>query len=576
METRESFFDVVIVGGGVAGSSTALLLKRRLPAARILIVEKSESFDRKVGESTVEISSYFFIRVLKLYDYFSRRQLPKQGFRYWFSNARATTLKTASEVGPKQLARLPSFQLDRQSLDEDLLALAEKEGVEVWRPATVSELEIPENGAPNRLMVSVEGETRRISCRWAVDASGRATLFARKFGERRFNSDHPTSAIWARFENVRDMDGVDTSGTDPEDPWFRAVPVARRLATNHFTGYGYWWWFIPLKNGETSVGIVWDKRFLTPIDGDLTCRFRDLAGRNPLVTEMLAGARMVDRDIRTLGHLPYFVDRCCGRGWAAVGDAAGFLDPFYSPGLDHLAFSASDRVALIEKDLAGGGVTKGEIEESNRAFSQFFQFFFEAIYRDKYVYMGDYDLMTAAFLLDTGLYYRVAVWPAYKKSSSTLRRPPFSDRRGKIGLVPLRFYNRRFVSIARRRLELGTYGKRNDGRRPALVGFSLGAANNAMIARGLAMWARAEVENLLSYARLPRRARAARVGGRMRVVRALRQDFRDFLTLLSTPPHRVVWDFLTGNFGPRRLRPRFQIRYRRLAAASRGNLLRNA
>jgi flavin-dependent dehydrogenase len=491
--------DILIIGGGVSGSATALLLKRRLPASRILIVEKAEAFDRKVGESTVEISSFFLVRILKLYDYLSREQLTKQGFRYWFTNEKATTLHAASEVGPRQLARTPSFQLDRQKLDEDLLGMARAEGVEVWRPARVVDLDLPEDGSPNRVEVERDGERFPLLARWIVDASGRATMLGKKMGTKRLNMEHPTSALWARLKNVRDLDGVSCSGTDPEDPWFRAVPASRRLATNHFVGHGYWWWFIPLKNGDTSVGIVWDKRFVTPPEGLIEERFWKFASRNPLVSEMLAEATLCERDIRTLGHLPYFVDRACGRGWALVGDAAGFLDPFYSPGLDHLSFSAMDRAALIAKDLQGGGLEDAEIEESNRAFRQYFRFFFEGIYKDKYELMGDYDLMTASFLLDTAGYYFVAVWPAYKRSADTVRMPPFGPKDAAIGFVPIRFYTRRLVRIARRRLQLGTYGKRNAGRRPRLVGFSLGPANLWMFALGLAFWARAEVENAASY-----------------------------------------------------------------------------
>jgi len=532
--------DVVVVGGGVSGSSTAILLKRRIPGARVLLVEKNPAFDRKVGESTVEISSFFLVRVLKLYDYLSREQLPKQGFRYWFTNAEAETLATASEVGPSQLARTPSFQLDRQKLDEDLLAMAQREGVEVWRPARVRSAELPGDGSPNVFAIEHEGEEKIVRSRWAIDASGRAALFARKMGTQRANLDHPTASIWARLTGVADLDGIACSGTDPDDRWFRAVPAARRLATNHFVGYGYWWWFIPLKNGDTSVGIVWDKRLVAAPEGTVDERFWSFAGRNPLVSGMLRDAAIRDHDIRALGHLPYFVDRVCGRGWGLVGDAAGFLDPFYSPGLDHLAFSAVDRVALVEKDLAGGGVTDAEIDASNRVFTRFLRFFFEAVYRDKYALMGDYDLMTASFLLDTALYYFVAVWPAYKKSFRTLRHPPFGDPGGEIGLALLRFYNRRLVRMARCRRARGTYGKRNAGRRPGLVGFSLGAANLWMFVLGLGFWARAEVEHGFSHL-------APSAWGR-RLARFLGREILEILLACSRPPGEAFRDAFEGRF----------------------------
>src|SRR5262249_60444350 len=106
-----------------------------MPKARVLVVEKSDRFDWKVGESTVEISAYFLTRVLKLYDHLSRGQLPKQAFRYWFVNDDVTCLREASEVGPTQLARTPSFGLGRSKLDEHLIQLAAGEGAEAWRPA---------------------------------------------------------------------------------------------------------------------------------------------------------------------------------------------------------------------------------------------------------------------------------------------------------------------------------------------------------------------------------------------------------------------------------------------------------
>jgi len=557
-ETAAVETDVLVIGGGVSGSATALLLRRRLPGARIIVVEKNAAFDRKVGESTVEISSFFLARILKLYDYLSREQLPKQGFRYWFTSDAARTLRSASEVGPRQLARTPSFQLDRQKLDEDLLAMASGEGVEIWRPARVVATTLPEDGSPNAFEIERDGVRTTVRARWAVDASGRAATFATMMGTRRWNTEHPTSALWARMKEVADLDGVACSGVDPDDPWFRAVPASRRLATNHFVGHGYWWWFIPLKNGDTSVGIVWDKRFVSAPGGSLEERFRSFAARNPLVSEMLRKASIRDGDIKGYGHLPYFVDRICGRGWVAVGDAAGFLDPFYSPGLDHLSFSAVDRAALIEKDLAGGGVSDAELAESNRVFSQFFRYFFQAIYKDKYVFMGDYDLMTASFLLDTAGYYFVAVWPAYKKSFATLRVPPFGDAAAWVGFLPIRFYTRRLVRIAERRLALGTYGKRNAGRRPRLVGFSLGAANAWMFILGLAFWGRAEIEHAVSGAEILLR----------RLRRLLYRDLADVGAAFRRPPSLALRDVLQGNFAPLRSAAPFHRRKSRPVGSS--------
>src|SRR6476620_6409464 len=148
-------YDVVIIGGAVAGASTAILLKRRMQGLSVLVVEKNDRFDWKVGESTVEISAYFLTRVLKQYDHLSREQLPKQAFRYWFVNDKVTCLREASETGPTQLARTPSFQLDRAKLDEHLLKTAREEGTELWRPAKVTAWTLAEEigGATNTLTV---------------------------------------------------------------------------------------------------------------------------------------------------------------------------------------------------------------------------------------------------------------------------------------------------------------------------------------------------------------------------------------------------------------------------------------
>lgn len=510
-------FDAVIVGGAVSGASTAILLKRQMPHLKILVVEKSDRFDWKVGESTVEVSAYFLTRVLKQYDHLSRQQLTKQAFRYWFVNEKVGCLREASEVGPTQLARTPSFQLDRSKLDEHLLKVAAEEGSEVWRPSRVTGFDL-EGEAGNRLTIErADGQRVEVRAKWIVDATGRHAMLARRRGGVTPIESHPISAIWVRYRGVKDMDGPEVVGTDPNDPFARAVLTARRLATNHFTGWGYWIWFIPLKDGETSVGLVWDKRLVEPEGATPLEKLQKFLDANPLSRELLEHATPVDQDCRSYGHLPYFVDKFIGPGWTCVGDAGGFLDPFYSPGLDQMAFSVYSRVELLKKALSGSAPEEMEkaYAEHNRCYARFFEYFYDAIYKDKYYVMGDYDLMTTAFLLDTGLYYAAAIIPLYRWSHARLGVPPFYQDGAKIGYIPIRFYNRRLVKIARRKMALGIYGNHNDGKRPGFVGFSVRSAAFVMIGHGLLRWWKAELANAWTYVVRPRpqRARAGEMPG---------------------------------------------------------------
>jgi len=504
---RHAFaYDVVVAGGAVAGASAAILLKRQMPHLSILVVEKSEKFDWKVGESTVEISAYFLTRVLKQYDHLSREQLAKQAFRFWFYNDSVASLREASEVGPTQLARTPSFQLDRAKLDEHLLQVAREEGNEVWRPAKVVAFELRGEEGGTLLVERADGTKAQVRCKWVVDATGRQAILARKRGGVTPIESHPTAAIWVRYAGVKDLDGAEVAGTDPADPWARAVLASRRLATNHFTGFGYWIWFIPLKDGETSVGLVWDKRLVNPEGKTPLERLTRFLNGNPLTRELLEHAVPIEGDCRYYAHLPYFVDRFIGPGWACVGDAGGFLDPFYSPGLDQMAFSVHTRVALIQK--AFSGVPPAEMEkeytEHNRRYARFFHYFYESIYRDKYYVMGDYDTMTAAFLLDTALYYCAAVMPVYRWSHERMGYPPYYQDGAEVGYYPIRFYNRRLAAIAKRKKALGIYGNHNAGRRPRFVGFSVRSAIFVMLAHGLLRWWKAELAHAWSYIVKPR------------------------------------------------------------------------
>ena len=482
-------YDVVILGGAFSGASAAILLRRDAPQLRVLIVEKAEAFDEKVGEATTEMSAMFITRRLAMWHHLEAEQLPKEGLRYWFSNEKVTGHVNATESGAVIRSAVPSFQLRRDALDEHLLATAIKEGAEILRPAKALNVELGK--FDHKLTIEHDGAQRTISCRWILDASGRANFIGRRLDLIERNDEHPTAAIWCRWRNVRHIDDICA-----KHPNLAGRQVgSRRLGTNHYMGLGYWIWVIPLGNNETSIGVVFDKRLVDlhhsknrPED------FVAFLKASPALAEIIDGATPRMEDLRFYSHLPYVAKQYMGEGWALMGDAAAFIDPYYSPGLDHAAFSVEATTNIVKQQSIGEDVTAA-INEHNETFVRSYHRFFRSIYRDKYYYMGEADLLIASFLLDTAHYYIFVVMPAYRIMKKFFWMPVLGPKPAFFSYHLMKFYNSRFIAIAKARRAAGRAGLRNDGRHVG-ARYNLGFAPFRMALRGFRFWMLAELDAL--------------------------------------------------------------------------------
>lgn len=464
-------WDVVIVGGALSGASTALLLLRRNPRLRVLILERDPAFKRRVGESTVEVSSYFLGRVLDLTEHLIEQHLVKQGLRFWFMNDRTSALDECSETGPGYNVRLPGFQVDRAVLDEEVLLRAVAAGAHLRRPAKVRSIKLTPGG---RQIIELEPahatarEAPRVllNCRWVIDASGFAALLSRREGWLQPNPDHPTAAVWTRWRGVKNWDSRELAEKFPA--WSRRTKATRYTATNHLVGPGWWAWMIPLKGGDTSVGVVFDQRFLDlPEGASLGERLRALLHTHPAARELMADATWHPGDVHFRRNLAYSSLHYAGDGFALVGDAAAFIDPFYSPGLDWIAYTTSATAALVDGSLRGKPKAP-RLARHNRDFALSYQRWFDAVYRDKYAYMGDHQLMTLAFRLDLGFYYLGVVAPSFRHGAAAFTTPSFSAPTSAPFARFMAHYNRRLAAIARARTARGSWGASNHGR---YVGF---------------------------------------------------------------------------------------------------------
>jgi flavin-dependent dehydrogenase len=500
---QQEQYDVVIAGAALAGASMGLLLKRALPDARVLIIERGTRFDFKVGESTSEIAGCFLSRILRLGLWLGREQIAKNGLRFWFTTPENDCPGSCAEMGPKGQTSLPTWQLDRSTLDPHVLSLAEEAGCVLWRPATVRQAEVSAADAAI-LTVSRKGEEEvTVRCRWFIDATGKAALLARQRGTLETLEAHPTSSMWVRFRNLQDLDSDALLSRCPE--MARRVWGQRGTATNHLTGYGWWAWIIPLRGGEVSVGLTWDRRFFQPpAGGTVVERLLSVLRGHPIGKYLLEHAEAVEQDARIYHQLAYRSTEVMGGSWAAVGDAAGFMDPLYSHGIDFIANTVYAVSRIVIDSLAGQDVTR-RAQEFDLSYQKCFRLWFEALYKDKYCYLGDAELMTAATLMDVGFYFLGPVRLLYEDHRTEMTHMPYHGRIGAFIGGLMRRYNARLATLAHRRRLYGIYGEGNLDRHLIFPDvFSPKPRTLKLILLGFRIWMRCEWRTLRARLRAPR------------------------------------------------------------------------
>ena len=398
-------YDVVIAGGGLAGQCLARQLKLAKPALSVAVVD----FERrplpeaafKVGEATSELGAHYFAVKLRLRDYLHREHLLKNGLRFFFGDARGP-LAGRPEYGPRDFPPISSFQLDRGQLENHLRDLNQSAGVTLLEGFGVREIALGEKEAPHTTIIRERNGSQTLALRstWVVDCTGRRRLLQKKL-----NLGVPSplkhSASWFRVRGKCDLENF-----VPADnaAWHGKVPGGiRHRSTNHLVGPGYWVWLIPLSSGNTSVGIVVDER-IHPIAG-LGTREQALAwlkAHEPVVAQNLAGFRLMD--FLTMPEFSYDTKQFYSANrWACVGEAAAFLDPFYSPGSDFIAMGNTMVTRLVTRHFEST-LEPAAVEQSN-ATMRMLQRAFTDVFRDQYPTFGHAKAMTAKVVWDNSSYW---------------------------------------------------------------------------------------------------------------------------------------------------------------------------
>ena len=300
--------DAVVIGGGPAGSAIARLLA--LWGHSVLVLTRAVDTARGAAES-LPPSTRKLLATVGVLDSIDRAgSYPTQGNTVWWG----------AREGHVERFDVPGYQVYRPEFDRVLLAAAADAGADVIGDAQVRRVHL-DGASRARVEYQPHGHPpTEVTARFAVDASGRAGVIARR-GCRRHEPGYLTQAFIGEWRRDNGWDLPDATHT---------------LVETYQEG---WAWSVPLSGTIRQVGVAVDGATTRIRRGPtLQGTYRAEIGKTRQLNALMAGA--------TLGRVwacdasLYSSHRYAGPQFLLVGDAASCIDPLSSFGVKKALASA--------------------------------------------------------------------------------------------------------------------------------------------------------------------------------------------------------------------------------------------
>lgn len=322
--------DVVIIGAGPSGTAAAAFLRQKGYAVEI--VERTRFPRFSIGESLLS-QSIAILDEAGLMPFVDKGGFQhKNGAAFQFGDRyRAIDFHNKTAAGPAD-----TFQVRRDKFDALLAEGAAAMGANISFGEEVIAFESDDDGAIVTIRAEDGGE-RRIAARFALDASG----FGRTLS-RLLDLEQPSNFPSRRGLFCHVKDNID-------DPSFDRSKILVSINPNDRS---IWYWFIPLADGLSSVGVVGADKAILDGDGDQTEKLWSLIGEATRMSDVLRNAEQV-RPTGTIHGYACRVKSLVGPSYALLGNAAEFLDPVFSSGVTIALKSSQLAAGLIDRRLRG-------------------------------------------------------------------------------------------------------------------------------------------------------------------------------------------------------------------------------